>query len=279
MTPQIPVGEFFDVIFPTFSPPESRVLAVLLTTLYLDESHDPPMEDYYAVAGFLANQHQWLAAMRKWEALLDKYELAYFRAADCETLVHHFAKFRDNPDDVTKPLNAQEKARGTEIKKSFVDAIVESELIGFGAAMDLHDLDSVKYRDADSFSILQDHPYLICATFAMTAAGYCTTRMNHERGADMILSFVFDQNKEVSGKFAEFYQGVAKQNPYDCECWGSWTFTCKEKYKPLQTADLLAYEVGKVLLNSVKNPTLSTRKALRRMNDGVQCLQTGQNHA
>lgn len=271
---QIPVDEMFEVIFPTFSQPKDRALAVVLTTLYLDESHGTDLpRDVYAVAGFLGNQGDWLDAMCRWEKLLNDYHVAYFRSSDCETLVGEFAQFRDNPDDEVSPLSAREKAKRTEIKKSFVDVIANAGVIGFGTAIYIPDLLFMFERDAECASIFGgQHPYLICAGFTMTAAGYCITRANHEHGSKLILSFVLDQNDELSGQFKPFYSEIAVRQPYCMEYVGSYTFASKLQYKPLQAADLLVYETRKVLFNSIYNPTLATRKALQRLNRGVQCL-------
>jgi len=247
-----------------------------MVTLYCDESYSVPDKttgkpQVCAVAGFLGNQTDWLYTADKWEKCLQHHDdLPYFRASECETLVGAFARFRENPKDVNSPLSAQEKKRRTDIKKAFVEVVVNASIVGFGAAVLVNDLQNV-IRSYPQKAKEFENPYLLCCQFAMSAAGYVTTRVNHERRVNNILSFVFEQN-EYAGLFPKIYQEFQEKNPYISEYMGSYSFVPWFKYVPLQTADLLAYETMKVLFNSLEYPTLKTRNALREMQSGVQSL-------
>src|SRR5690348_11028458 len=99
-TSQIPVSELWDVIFPRCLNDNQAMVVVVQ---YLDESADERREKVYAVAGYFGNQFDWLTFEGRWDGLLSKYGLGYFKASECETLTGQFAQYRKNPDDLIAP--------------------------------------------------------------------------------------------------------------------------------------------------------------------------------
>jgi len=263
------VSELWDVIFP-HALNDNQAMVVIVQ--YFDESADERREKVYAVAGYFGNQFDWLTFEGGWEKLLSEYRLDYFKASECETLTGQFARYRKNPDDLTLPLDADEKAKRTEIKTAFVDIAIKSPIVGFGAAVLMEDFNELCAQNSQAARSLGKHPYFICAHAAMATAGHITTTVNHDQGTSHLLAFVFDENKEVCSSFLAEYHEFQRKNPYAAEYMASATFASELRFKPLQVADLLVYEARKLLLNKTYEPNRATRIALKRISPNVQAL-------
>ncbi len=75
---------------------------------YFDESDDN--DRAYAVAGFLAHQHDCVHLDLAWrDRILEKYELEYFKASELNAGTRQFAKFRDNPSNLDCLFSRREK--------------------------------------------------------------------------------------------------------------------------------------------------------------------------
>jgi hypothetical protein len=75
---------------------------------YLDESYDSEMKRVFVAAGFIARYEGWHGVEWRWKALLEKYGLNYYRAAEAEHAQGQFKK----PPFGTHPAKLSREQRG-----------------------------------------------------------------------------------------------------------------------------------------------------------------------
>ena len=68
---------------------------------YLDESFDYATAGLFTVGGLIGQGPPLFELERKWQGLLEKHDLAYFKASECEWGEGHFAKFVKTPGEPT----------------------------------------------------------------------------------------------------------------------------------------------------------------------------------
>jgi hypothetical protein len=117
---------------------KEQVYTVLAT--YLDESFDMNKKGVYAIGGLMARGLPLFELDRKWEALLKRIGIAYYKASECEMGTKEFARF------VKTERNPTPKERETlsEISHQFVSLISnEPNLVVYGIGViqpDFYDL-------------------------------------------------------------------------------------------------------------------------------------------
>src|SRR5579863_3545903 len=112
----IPLEELFAFLVP-FTMPYERRWPLVIYGAYYDESGERPG---FSVAGYSASYETWVHLDWKWQSLLKKWNLAYFKASECENLFGEFAQYRDRPTDLKSDLSPNERRRLIEIKTDFV---------------------------------------------------------------------------------------------------------------------------------------------------------------
>jgi hypothetical protein len=88
-----PSGPRNGTVSPSISP-ENRYLNVITMAAYFDESSG---ENCFSIAGYVAGYATWIDIDWRWRDLLKKWEIKYFKASECETLVGQFLKYRTDP--------------------------------------------------------------------------------------------------------------------------------------------------------------------------------------
>ena len=134
-----------------------------LVACYLDESADPKRQEVFAVTGVIAHLVNWFEVERAWEERLRKDGLAYFRAADCETVRGPFEKFRSDRHS----LKYSERLQAEAVRSDLIDILQKNHLMASGSAMLMKDFNEV-IKDDDAKFILGDDPYHICYRLAWT---------------------------------------------------------------------------------------------------------------
>jgi hypothetical protein len=100
---------------------------------YLDESYDQEMKEVFVAAGFIA-RYEWSGVEWRWKALLEKYELKYYRAAEAGHAREEFEKppFRTHPNKLRK----EQWTLLQEVRNEFLLVLCNGRL--FGLAIGIH---------------------------------------------------------------------------------------------------------------------------------------------
>lgn len=237
---------------------------------YFDESDDN--DRAYAIAGFLGHQHDCVHFHWAWEErLLQKYELAYFKASELNAGKGQFAKFRDNADELDARFSEREKKLFDQIKIESIDIIVEFSLIqGFGAVLMLPDY----YRLLDEYKSigqLLPAPYFFCAQLVMMEAGFIIDAVNAGRPSCQqgLVRPVFDSHEQYSGRAKQMFDLFAQKNPLCSQYLLSPQYEDDKKYLILQAADNFAYEARRLVITQEYAKHIPERAAMKRLKERV----------
>ena len=241
-----------------------------LASGYFDESFDKFEDATYTVAGLVGSEWDALILDLRWQELLKRYNLAYFKASEIELGFGEFRQYRDDPQDVKRKLSSREKALIREIKTAFIDLICEQdELRGVAACMLVRDYRALKAELPD-FHRRLPIPYVLCADLMLVEAG---SRMNitnelHPKTPG-VLRPVFDSHKDYQARFTRGFQTFSKKNPKSSVSLLPPIFEKEQDYKCLQAADCIAYESRKLLFNTFFDPERDERIAMTRLKESV----------
>ena len=220
---------------------------------YFDESDEEPG---FSVAGYSAALDTWLHLDWKWQELLNRWNLKYFKASECENGLVEFAQYRDDPTDRKSPLKPNERERLKEIKIQFVDAIVKhhDDLQGYGAAIVTGDFDKIIAEDRVARKLFMDKPYYISAQLCLVATAMSVHETNVRRSGDARIQLkpVFDSHEEYSSIARQMFDSFAEKNPKSAEVLLPPTYKDDKLCSSLQVADTLAYEIRKQLTRKIR---------------------------
>jgi hypothetical protein len=227
----------------------------MIYNAYFDESDEKPG---FAIAGYSAALDTWLHLDWKWQELLKRWNLKYFKASECENGFVEFAQYRDSPTDQRSPLKPNERAKLKEIKTEFIDAICKhhDDLQGYGAAFIVEDFDRVIAEDPIARKIFLDKPYYLGTQLCLVAAAMPARDSNTRRsGSDRIeVRPVFDSHEEYSGMAKKVFDNFAKKNPLSAQVLLPPIYDDDVTNSSLQVADTLVYEIRKRLTRKIKDP-------------------------
>jgi hypothetical protein len=235
---------------------------------YFDESVDDLRA--YAVAGYVGDSGDCLHAEWAWRSLLEKHNLAFFKASDCEGGYGEFAQFRDDPSDKKRPLNSSEKARLAAIDIEFMGALRRFNVVGFGAAVLQKDFQEVINSDPFARKVLTETPYFIAFQATLMAVGQFISIQNRQSGIWGQIKCIFDSHEEHSGRALKMYDEFTKKNPMSTKFIGGISYESDKEYPLIQAADNLAGECRKELLRSEYSPQKSERKAFVSLREQVR---------
>jgi hypothetical protein len=227
-----------------------------LTAGFFDESTDEDTEGTcYTIAGFVGAQLITAKLELRWRDLLDKYELEYFKASELSAGTAQFQKFRDDPSEYRfRPFSQREKDKFKEISTAFTDLIVNAEnLYGIGAAVILPDLERLQGEYANAKKL--PRPYHMCAQLVLVEAGNEMLAQNTPPCGDdtCFLRPIFDEHEEFSGRAKQAWDGFREKNPNSSKFLLPPHYESEKTYLTLQAADLLAFEIRKLVLFQRRN--------------------------
>ncbi|HEV2468609.1 MAG TPA: DUF3800 domain-containing protein [Candidatus Sulfotelmatobacter sp.] len=247
-----------------------------LSAGFFDESTDEDTEGTcYVIAGFIGAQLITAKVELRWRDLLDKYELEYFKASELSAGTGQFQKFRDNPSRYGfRSFSQREKDTFKEISTAFTDVIVNAEsLYGIGAAVILPDLQRLQAEYPRAKRL--PRPYHMCAQLVLVEAGNEMLAQNQPpRGDDTcFLRPIFDEHEEFSRRAKKAWDGFCQKNPNCSKFLLPPHYESENTYLTLQAADLLAFELRKLILMERRN--LQTRRQpLKRMAQTGNIIRT-----
>lgn len=247
-----------------------------LSAGFFDESTDEQTEGTcYVVAGFIGAQLVTAKLELRWRDLLNKYEIEYFKASELSAGTGQFQKFRDDPSEYNfRPFSQRELDQFKEINTAFTDVIVNAEaLYGIGAAVILPDLERLQaeYPHANKLP----RPYFMCAQLVLVEAGNEMLRENRPpRGHETcFLRPIFDSHEEFSSRAKQAWDGFCEKNPNCSKFLLPPHYESDKDYLTLQAADLLAFEVRKLVFMQRRNMQ-KRREPFKRMVQAGNIIRT-----
>jgi hypothetical protein len=175
---------------------------------YFDESFDEGEDRCYTVAGYIGAQLPAVILDLRWKALLERFNLKYFKASQIEFGFGEFEQYRDDLNYLQAPLSKREKGLISEIKTAFVDAICdEDHILGLSASVILRVYKLLQVQKPQLAKRLPD-PYTFCGQLVMVEAGTVVNWSNEHSGPELqtLLRPIFDSHKDYRFKFINAFE-------------------------------------------------------------------------
>jgi hypothetical protein len=221
---------------------------LMVANSYVDESFDPKHKGkyrgFFAVGGMLGRGVAIFELERRWEQLLKKHGLAYFKASHCENGWGEFSKFVADPKNITP----SERTVLDSISLEFVGLIANPVplddthyLVCYGVGVMQDDFYEV-IKDSHARAVLGDNPYRLAYDFLFVQCSWLMKQLG-QWGA----SFVCDEHEIHSPLAPEAYRNLKKTNPQAAEYMLSFTSVDEKICAPVQAADAVVYEIRRAL--------------------------------
>lgn len=232
----------------------------ILIAAYFDESFDSNRKKVFVAGGFLGRNSAWFHLEHRWNQLLQKYELPYYRAVDCEHGRGVFEKYRTHHHG---HLLVEDRKQLSLIRHEFIDAILAGkDIAGFAVGIDLRAFADV----CDSESKLEAFggtPFYYGYHLTMLDAAL---EVNRFYGG--MVAFVGDRHEEYSSLMVRTHDNLKTANPDLRHTLGPIMFEDKRQYIGLQVADLFIYEVKRWLETRFDQSEHGEREEMRRLREG-----------
>jgi hypothetical protein len=223
---------------------------------YMDESFDPKHQGQYrgffVVGGILGRPLAFFELERRWEQLLRKHELAYFKASQCENGWKEFSKFVID----SKKITPSERALLDSISLDFIELITTpvpfdptNYLTCYGVGIMQEDFYEV-IKDPCARAVLGDNPYRLAYDFAFIECAWLMKQL----GKGWSASFVCDEHEVYSPLASEAYRSLRETNPQAAEHMLSFSSADEKLSAPVQAADAVVYEIRRALNFQHKHP-------------------------
>jgi hypothetical protein len=216
---------------------------------FCDESYDAQSR-IYTVGGFVARDKEWASLAKRWKNRCLRDGIQCYHSADCEA---RYGDFRHLSQQQTLELNTD-----------LITEILDTRITGFATSLVLEDYRRVSASSEEARRIMGASPYLL--TMQMFLVSVCG-EIREDR-PDYRVKFIFDRQKEFSGRAKHLYDEVKQKNPDTAPSMGTLSYADKVRFTPLQIADKLAYEAMKNMLNLRYDPQRKERVAFSRMKEG-----------
>lgn len=218
---------------------------------YLDESGSHADSKIFALAGYYGDTQEWGIFSRQWKVALDRAGLNDnpFHMADFESCHGIFEGWSSS--------------RKVALIEDLVGVIDRRELRGVGAAIVMEDYKEV-VAGASEFLENKWAPYVVCQQL-------CYQIILKHTNADII--FIHDRQDEYDYPARSWFLDYKDGHPEVADRMKGITFSSKSDFRPLQAADILAYETAKGLHNVLYDPNRPHRRSMlalarRRRLDG-----------
>ncbi len=238
---------------------------LMVRNAYLDESSDPKppsgvYRGFFAVGGIIGNSVASYELERNWEKKLEKYDLEYFKASECENGWRQFQKFVKDSKNITP----DERSVLDSISLDFISLIInpvaldpKSYLACWGVGVKQDDFYEV-IKDDHSCAVLGRDPYRLAYDFAFIEGAWIMKEM----GEEWSVHYICDEHEKYSPLAPEAYRSLKKKNPNAAHRMLSFSSIDEKNCAPVQAADAVIYEIRRALNFQHKVPGLSD-KAIR----------------
>lgn len=203
--------------------------------IFMDESGTHDTSPVAVVAGYMARPTQWKHFTRRWKRVLTPSGIEVSHSADCNGFHGEFAGWdRADRDALVAKLLA---------------IIPDERRMGVAAGIVLRDYDEA-LRGKEHLKALLGTPYEACFHWCL---GIFLAE-HRKYGSTEPIAVIHEENQfETEARRAYNYL----RETYQPSPLISLTFGSKREFVPLQSADILAYDVGKFLLKQDGKPRRS----------------------
>lgn len=230
-------------------PSNQRGKTIAMFSAYFDESGTDEKSPVIVVAGWLANDKEWIKLSNKWQAVLAKYDLPYFRMSKWQAR--------------QGPYKTMTEKDWKQLIERLTAIIKKHTSIGIFGAFHRATYDEVlREIYGKNYKTKFVKPYGVCAMRCMDTL----RRWMKSKSLDGPLAYVFEAGARYSGEFFESYKAAQKGSRFKQSYPGGISFYDKRVMLPLQAADILAYEMYRELKNSIEgypNPRREVLEDLR----------------
>lgn len=218
----------------TFLADSDGVVAVIRA--FIDESGIHEGSPVVSVGGYFARPKTWKEFTRDWRMVLRPAGIECYHASDCQALRGEFEGWQPTERDA--------------LVKKLLPVIPRHSLAGIAMAIALRDYEAATGGE-EWPDDLADSPYAVCFQWLLREIVENAQKAN-SREAIAIVHENNDFKKDADAAF-----DWVKENWDLNDNLHSLTFAPKEKYVPLQAADVLAFEAGKAVLSEGRLPRRS----------------------
>jgi Protein of unknown function (DUF3800) len=236
-----------------------KIVVVLELIVYGDESgiHDKtglaPGSEVTAVAGYVARKRDWEIVSRRWKTALRKYGVEVFHMSDY---------WRKKP-----PYDKWTDAKRKRFLRTLIKIARDNTWFAIGgmvSSKDFADLAMPGLKGVGDRPL--DHAYHFClqmffVRFMEHLKADIDRRFEKQRFKEQV-AFIFDQQQQFAPVALAGFQAIKDAIDPDNHL-GTMSFGSKDKYIPLQAADLLAFYARRILTHQMQRK--SWRDPFERM--------------
>jgi hypothetical protein len=218
---------------------------MMLTAAYFDESTGESDAGYcYTVAGWMGAQDDAAILEMKWQDLLNKYGMDYFKSSEVEYCMGELRKYREDPKRPSLALTQKEKDFKNKVKEEFVDLICSDRyLVGVSVTVLLRDWEQFKINEPSLATCLPT-VYNLCYQLMLMESGLSIAEHNSiaPNWEHALVRPILDSHEEHEPSFMHAFPEWARKNPKSSRYLLPPLYESDRTYLCLQAADCLAYE-------------------------------------
>lgn len=225
-----------------------------LLKVYCDDSGTDQKSRVVVVAGYLSTVAQWDIFSKEWSKALKEFGLTHLRRADLENFQGQFKKW--TPTRRTELVQRLQRIIKRRTKFPLANVVIKDD---FERVIP----DDLKQKMGGVYGFL--------AYLCLVGVGQWCRKSSRQHTQP--IHWVFEAGTEGSHQVGQMLQATyANESLRQQSRLGGWSFQDKDTI-PLQSADLLAYECFKLILNQTveTNPARPIRQSVRHLLGTDQC--------
>lgn len=194
---------------------------------YFDESGSHAGSPVLCVAGYLFDKDQCRALDLKWKAVLERYQLPYFRMSACAHNRHPLP---------VEPFGHLAPEECIEVEKEMIRLINDHALLGLSVAINENDYFALFGRNSPGGA-----PYSFCCWQILAGIRSWTTRNEFEGKISYFFESGHASQPEANALMKRIFDDPALRSEYH---YASHSFVDKKCVRPVQSADILAWQTA-----------------------------------
>lgn len=207
-------------------------------TGYFDESYThAPAPLIYTVGGYVSSVKRWKKFEREWAEALREVDVSFF----------HMAKFEARK----KEYEGWSNEKRVRVLRRLHGIIKERVFVGFACSVNLSDYQEV--IKTDELRAYFGNPHVFVTIACMKTIGAWADGQHFREPIAYVFESGSGHDAEVSRLFANAIRDENQRERYRV---GSFSIQDKRLILPLQAADILAYEVTKVISWGIDNENM-----------------------
>lgn len=206
-------------------------------TAYFDDSGHPERGPELVVGGYISTVPRWLAFEDEWSAVLSEFDVAAFHMREFSASQGEFQSWSGN------------EGRRVAFLKKLIRVVKKRTIASISSAILMDE-----YREVDRIYRLSEFvtPYAMCGVNTQHKARVWLTE--HGLSADQ-LRLVYEDGSKDKGKFVDLADKMGFPTPI---------FESKRKFRALEAADFIAWELGKII-RDVNRDTFRVRATIQEL--------------